>query len=195
MSHFQRNQRGRSRLHLLAIGLAALAISGAATGTGTAVAASCDRANAEPNGSSDGAIADATLCLLNAERRAHGLSPLRLSRPLSQAAAGHSGDMVSRRYFAHTAPGGPSFLERVRHSGYLRSARNWLLGENLAWGTRGRSSARAIVRAWMHSPRHRKAILTPAYRDLGVGIAPGVPGSAAAGGATYTADFGVRSSE
>ena len=83
-------------------------------------------------------------------------------------------------------------MERIRHSGYLHSAHRWVLGENLAWGTRSRSSARAIVRAWMHSPRHRKAILTPAYREVGIGVVPGVQRPGQTEGATYTADFGVK---
>jgi uncharacterized protein YkwD len=182
---------GRSRL-LRAACLAAVAISCAAAGAGEASAAACEKRSAEPNEVTRPAIARSTLCLLNAERRAHGLARLRPSRPLSRAATEHSRDMVARRYFAHTAPGGPAFIDRIRHSGYLRSAHRWLVGENLAWGTRGKSSAAAIVRAWMHSPRHRKAILTRSYRDVGIGIVPGIPYPGAAGGATYTADFGVR---
>lgn len=187
MSYSAHNHRSR----LLAAGLAALAIAGAAT-TGTASAAPCRHAGADPDRLSHAEVARATLCLVNSERRGHGLSALRLSPPLSRAAAAHSADMVGRGYFEHSASSGPSFTHRVRHSGYLRSARRWRLGENLAWGTPGRDSARAIVRAWMHSPRHRKAILTPAYRDVGIGIAAGLPRPGGFDGTTYTADFGVR---
>ena len=44
----------------------------------------------------------------------------------------------------------------------------------------------------MQSPPHRKAILTPAYREAGVGVVRGVPTSRTAGGATYTMDFGFK---
>jgi uncharacterized protein YkwD len=180
------------RSRTLAGGLAALAIAGATLTTGTAAAAPCAHAGSDPDRLSHAQVARATQCLLNDERRAHGLSPLRLSLPLSRAAAGHSSDMVGRGYFEHASSTGPSFIQRVRQSGYLRSAHRWRLGENLAWGTPGRNSARAIVHAWMHSPRHRKAILTASYRDVGVGIADGLPGAGAPAGTTYTADFGVR---
>lgn len=180
------------RSRALAAGLAAVAIAGATFGTGTAAAAPCAHAGSDPDRLTHGQVARATQCLLNAERRARGLPPLRLSSPLSHAASGHSADMVSRGYFEHSASTGPSFVQRVRHSGYLRSAHRWRLGENLAWGTPGRNSARQIVRAWMHSPRHRKAILTATYRDVGIGIAAGLPRAGAPAGTTYTADFGAR---
>jgi len=47
----------------------------------------------------------------------------------------------------------------------------------------------------MHSPEHRANILNPGFREVGVGVVPGVPAPAAGGlaGATYTADFGSRS--
>ena len=83
-------------------------------------------------------------------------------------------------------------MTRVRRSGYLRSAHRWRLGENLGWGSREQGSARAIVRAWMNSPPHRKAILSSRYRDAGVGVTWGVPHEGAASGATYTVDFGTR---
>jgi hypothetical protein len=35
-------------------------------------------------------------------------------------------------------------------------------------------------------------MLNPAFRDVGIGIASGVPRPLPPGGATYTADFGVR---
>ncbi len=193
MSRSEQLQHGpaaRRRRHLIPAALVTCAV--AVAGTGDASAASCGQRNTEANNLSQPVIARTTLCLLNSERRARGLSSLRLSRPLSRAASGHSRDMVSRSYFAHTAPGGPSLVQRVRKTGYLKSAHRWRVGENIAWGAGGKSSAEAIVTAWMHSPQHRKAILTRAYRDVGIGVAAGVPSAGQAGGATYTADFGVK---
>ena len=133
-----------------------------------------------------------TLCLINVQRHGHGLPAVRLNPRLSQAARAHSRDMVRRRYFSHTTPEGLSFDDRIRGTGYLRASRQWFVGENLAWGWRGRDSARRIVRAWMHSPPHREVMLNPAFREVGIGIASGVPRPLPPGGATYTADFGVR---
>ncbi|HWI72766.1 MAG TPA: hypothetical protein VNT55_12495 [Baekduia sp.] len=69
-----------------------------------------------------------------------------------------------------------------------RSGR-WL-GEDLAWGT-GRHAAPAwIVRAWMHSPPHRRVMLSTRARVAGVGVADGTPFVTALPGATYDLDVG-----
>ena len=172
------------RLRLLAAVTLASSASLAAGGEGSeAVAATCASATAKPS---------MTLCLINVQRHSHGLPAVRLNPRLSQAARAHSRDMVRRRYFSHTTPEGLSFADRIRGTGYLRASRQWFVGENLAWGWRGRDSARRIVRAWMHSPPHREVMLNPAYREVGIGIVSGVPRPLPPGGATYTADFGVR---
>ena len=46
----------------------------------------------------------------------------------------------------------------------------------------------------MHSPGHKANILTPSYRDIGIGIALGAPAKLPDGmpAATYTTDFGAR---
>jgi uncharacterized protein YkwD len=172
------------RLRLLAAVTLASGASLAAGGERSeAVAATCASATARPS---------MTLCLINVQRHSHGLPAVRLDPRLSQAARAHSRDMVRRRYFSHTTPEGLSFADRIRGTGYLRASRQWFVGENLAWGWRGRDSARRIVRAWMHSPPHREVMLNPAYREVGIGIVSGVPRPLPPGGATYTADFGVR---
>jgi uncharacterized protein YkwD len=148
-----------------------------------ALASSCASATAKPS---------ATLCMINAQRHSHGLPALRLNAKLSQAAQAHSRDMVRRRYFSHTTPEGLSFADRIRATGYMRAAHRWVVGETLAWGWGDRSSAGRIVQGWMHSPPHRKEILEPSFREVGIGVVSGVPRAMPRGGATYTADFGVR---
>ena len=64
------------------------------------------------------------------------------------------------------------------------------MGEDLAWGAGRRGSAQGIVRAWMHSPEHRKVILTASYREVGIGLVWGAPRRVSLPAATYTADFG-----
>jgi uncharacterized protein YkwD len=172
------------RLHLFAAIAVACIVSLAAGGEQReAVAATCASANARPA---------VTLCLINAVRHNHGVPAVRLDPRLSRAARAHSRDMVRRRYFSHTTPEGLSFADRIRGTGYMRAARRWYVGENLAWGWRGRGSAGRIVRAWMHSPPHREVMLNPSFREVGIGIVSGVPRPLPPGGATYTADFGVR---
>jgi uncharacterized protein YkwD len=179
----------RPRLRLLAAGLVSAALFGTAD---DALGATCTAANVMPTQANHHAIARATLCLINAERYSRDLRPLRASGALAVAARTHSRDMVRRRYFAHTAPGGSRVVQRIRRSGYLRSAKRWRLGENLGWGSGGQASPRAMVRAWMNSPPHRAAILTASYRDAGVGMTSGLPVAAVGSGATYTVDFGAR---
>lgn len=151
---------------------------------------SCASASAEPAQASRAAATRATLCLINAERSARGLGAVRLDRKLSRAARRHSRHMVRRGYFAHTTPRGSSFVQRIRRAGYLRPGRWWYLGEDLAWGVGSRGSPQGVVRAWMHSPKHREVMLTPLFREVGIGLVWGAPRGLDLPAATYTADFG-----
>jgi uncharacterized protein YkwD len=153
-------------------------------------AGACDAANASANKASKRALARATLCVLNAERKRHNLRPLRLNRKLSAAARRHSRAMARKRFFSHTSPSGATFVDRIRRTGYLSGARSWAIGENIAYGSGSRSTPRAIGTAWMNSPPHRANILSSSFSSIGVGIASGTPRGG--GGATYTTDFGRR---
>jgi len=153
----------------------------------------CLHAGAQPGQASHRALARATLCLLNKQRRLHHLKGLKMSKRLGQAARGHSVEMARVHYFSHNSFSGATFLDRIRRSGYLHLARRWSVGENIAWGTGGLSTPRSIVRAWMHSPGHRANILQPSFRHIGIGISFGAPVRIAArSAATYTTDFGMR---
>jgi uncharacterized protein YkwD len=158
-----------------------------------AEARNCKRADAQPNRVSHRIVVRATLCLLNNARARHGLAKLSLSRKLGRAARGHSADMARRGYFSHNSLSGASFLDRIRRAGYLRRARRWHVGENIAWGVGRLATARAIVRSWMNSPGHRANILNRRFRHVGVGITYNAPVRVAGrAAATYTTDFGMR---
>jgi len=154
-------------------------------------AGACSAANATAASATKRALVRATLCVLNAERARHRLRPLRLNRRLSRAARRHSRAMARQRFFSHTSPGGASFVDRIRSTGYLSGARSWSVGENIAWGSGTRSTPRSIGAAWMNSPGHRANILSSSYRAIGIGIASGTP--VGGRGGTYTTDFGRRS--
>jgi uncharacterized protein YkwD len=132
----------------------------------------------------------ATLCLLNRERRARHLKPLHSQHRLFVASFRQSRAMVKKRFFSHVQPGGVGLLTRLVRTHYLPS-RSWLVGENIAFGAGSLSSPLQTVRAWMNSTGHRANILRPKFRQIGVGIYPGVPTNSRSG-ATYTTDFGVR---
>jgi uncharacterized protein YkwD len=165
----------------------ACALAGtAAFSAAPAAAEDCTAAGATVSQVSRSELVRGTLCLLNRERADRGLPKLRLNRRLSRAARRHSRDMVVRRYFAH----GP-FVNRIKRVGYLRGARSWSVGENIAWGSGRLGSPGRIVRAWMDSPGHRKNILGR-WRHVGIGIKAGSP-SGYGDAATYTTDFGRKS--
>ena len=154
-------------------------------------AGACSSANATAAKASKRALVRATLCVLNAERARHRLRPLRLNHKLSRAAQRHSRAMARKRFFSHTSPGGASFVDRIRSTGYLSGARSWTVGENIAYGSGNRSTPRSIGSAWMNSPPHRANILSGSFRSIGIGVASGTP--VGGGGGTYTTDFGRRS--
>jgi uncharacterized protein YkwD len=126
----------------------------------------------------------ATLCLMNADRAAHGLGALHVSRALRRAARRHARDMAARRYFAHDEPSGRTVFDRVRASGYLHGSGCWRVGENLGWGESIEGTPTAIESLWMHSTLHRANILNGAYHDVGIAV------TQRADTITYVIDFG-----
>jgi len=131
---------------------------------------------------------------LNAIRRAHGLVPLTLSRPLSSAADSHSRAMGTFGFFGHSSRDGSEFWKRVQRFYAPGDAASWSVGENLLWSTTGLEASRAL-KLWMASPGHRKNILTARWREVGlsalsVPAAPGVFGGRDV--VIITSDFGVR---
>jgi uncharacterized protein YkwD len=179
---------------LVAASLLAAAASSAEASTKTVVAraaAECPDSDLDPNADNLGRIRRAILCLHNEIRAQRHLPTLRSNKRLRKAAVGHSRDMVSNYYFEHTTPKGVTMVDRILRAHYVRGDEGWSLGENLAWGTGTYGTPRGAVDAWMASSGHRENILRRAYRDVGIGVVLGVPGSDGAG-ATYTLDFGVR---
>jgi uncharacterized protein YkwD len=176
-----------------AIGAAALAAALAAA-PAPATASPCPGGDVVPSAANIVKARHATLCLLNHERRMHGLRRLRSSRSLRSAASAYSWAMVRDDFFNHVSPAGSTLVGRVRKTAYLSSAHGWMLGENLAWGAGDLATPRETVRAWMHSAGHRHNILTGHFREIGIGIAPGAPVRLPDGmpAATYTTDFGAR---
>ena len=155
-------------------------------------AVSCAGAGATPGTISPTAGRAAVLCLLNVQRAAAGLPALHANRPLRLAASRFARAMVAARFFDHVSPGGSTLRKRVARTAYLHHAPSWSLGENIAYGSVGLGTPAAIVRAWMNSPPHRANILDREFRDIGIGIAAGLPTRDPGPGATYVTDFGTR---
>jgi uncharacterized protein YkwD len=174
----------------------ALMVAATAVGAPAAAAAEppCAHASVAPRQLTRTAAGDALRCLINRERRGHGLRSVRAERHLRRAAQGHARDMAGHDFFGHVSPGGATMQARVTRAGYLRGAHEWWLGEALAWGRDGSGSPSAILAELLASPPHRAILLDPAYRDLGIGVARGAPSGAGSGALTITLDFGRRRS-
>ncbi|WP_214108888.1 CAP domain-containing protein [Acrocarpospora catenulata] len=121
---------------------------------------------------------DEAVRLTNVVRRREGCRPLRTDERLRVAARGHSAEMAARGYLGHESLDGRSPWDRIKEAGYAYPA-----AENLAQGPRG---ARAVVNAWLESPRHRTNLVNCRLRAIGVGVRLGV------GGPWWTQDFGYR---
>jgi uncharacterized protein YkwD len=131
---------------------------------------------------------------LNRTRSAHGLRPLRLGAGLDAAAAQHSRSMLERGYFEHSSSDGTSFDSRIRRYYPRRGWHRWAVGETLLMSS-AEIGARSIVDAWIASPPHRAVILSPVYRDAGLGVFYAPTASGAFGGnpaLVVTADLGLR---
>lgn len=163
-----------------------IAVSACVAAPVAAEAASCKGADSVPSATTQ--ETHATLCLLNEQRRAHGLRPLRLDGKLGRAARAHAEDMVAKRYFAHESKSGATFATRIKRTGWTKSRRSYTMGENIAWGGGSLATPRAIVRSWMNSAGHRANILARDFRFIGIGIAAATPEGGAGG--TYATDFG-----
>lgn len=172
----------------LLVGLVALFV--AMLGPASSAFAACAGTASVPTTAS--AAQGATLCLVNDERRSRGLSPLRSNGVLATAAERHARDMAAKHYFAHDSQDGRSFLDRIKAAGYVRGARSWTVGENLAWGSGDRAAPGRIVTEWMNSPGHRANILSPRYKEIGFGMATAGAGGSLPARTLYATDFGAR---
>jgi uncharacterized protein YkwD len=137
----------------------------------------------------------AILQRINEVRTLRGLSRLAPSSGLQDAASLHTRQMAETGRFSHDSPDGSPFWRRVQRfypsSGFDR----WNVGENLLWSSPGTTAAN-VVSAWLASPPHRKILLDPKWRQVGIaaGHDPDAPGDFFDQQVTIvTADFGSRS--
>ena len=186
--------RAREFAAILALAsIAALLALASRPGLPGAEASACGQlGGSNPGKLSAGEARDAVLCLINNERQDHGLTGLDRNRKLQKAAQRHNDRMHGTGCFSHECPGEPDLEARLDQVGYLGSGlRKWAYGENVAWGMEGHGSPKAIVSAWMESSGHRANILSPMFKEIGIGFAAGTPSSKRDPGGIYTTDFGL----
>lgn len=104
--------------------------------------------------------------LTNAERAKNNLPELRLNDQLSTAASAKAWNMFKEQYWSHISPQGDLPWKFIRESGYRYS----VAGENLA---RDFSTTPDMMSAWMNSPTHKKNIMNPKYKDIGIAVVDG----------------------
>ena len=102
--------------------------------------------------------------------------------------------MAEKGFFRHTSADGSAFWKRLIPVYRQQRGRPWGTGENLMWRS-PELTAEQAVDLWLKSPPHRKNLLTPSWRDIGIGAvhafaAPGVYEGLEV--TILTADFGVR---
>jgi uncharacterized protein YkwD len=189
-----------ARTTVTSVLLAICSAIGVLGGVVPATAMGCENTNTR---SADQALPDfdaSVFCLINQERIAHHRGRLRPNGVLYGAAFDYASSMEAGGFFSHYGdffghPAGATPVSRLRQVGYIRPRNVWMVGENLHWTTAAQSTPAEVVQAWMDSPEHRKYLLKPKFRDLGVAAIRGIPSDPAqTDGITVASEYGFRDS-
>ncbi|MBD2462055.1 CAP domain-containing protein [Oscillatoria sp. FACHB-1407] len=101
--------------------------------------------------------------LTNFFRDRNGLAPLAINTQLSTTAQNFSRQLALGDFLDHNAPDGSTIESRIRASGYQPQ---WW-AENIAAGY---ATPDQVVQEWINSEGHRRNILSPELREIGVGF-------------------------
>ena len=105
------------------------------------------------------------LSAVNAIRANHRLPALRWHPSLQKAAREQAALMAKAGKMSHRVRRGQGFGARMKRIGY-----GGLAAENIA---RGQPSLARVLRGWMNSPGHRRNMLHPRMRFLGLAAVEG----------------------
>jgi uncharacterized protein YkwD len=157
-------------------------------------ALACKGTSLRPTHANLARVTAATLCLIERERLEYRLQPLRSNSSLRHIGSKQAGEMVIGEYFGDDSLSGWTPIQRIEASAYAARARSLSAGQNIGWGNGALATPAAMVHAWMRSLPHREIMLSGAYSDIGVGIAPAAPQRSTDGlpGATYAVEFASR---
>jgi uncharacterized protein YkwD len=144
-------------LLVLSAGLASLLVAPSTT------VASVDQSRPEQNPER---VQQEVARLANTDRAARGLNPVREQAALREAANWLARDMATRDYFHHTDSQGRDMGRRLLAFGYSNAQ---VMAENIG---KGAETPEAVVRGWLNSPPHRRNLLHPDVREVGVGYFP-----------------------
>lgn len=157
--------------------------AGAGPAAGVAEAA-CPQASQPATELSKAALRKAMMCRINHLRRNRGRTPVGRRMSLQRVAQRHTKVMVRTGCLRHRCGNEAPLKRRLRRSGYLDGAKRWRFAQNTGCAV----TARAMVNKWRQSRFHRKNMLRPAFKHIGVGAIPRAShGSCPERSATFTA--------
>lgn len=164
--------------------LTALAACGGGGSASPAATAVSPAASAPSGATSTCGLANfqaTSLALVNQARAAgancgtHGsfapAAPLSWNALLTQAAEGHSQDMVAHNFFAHNSFDGRTFDQRISATGYTWSR----AAENIA---AGQQTIAEVMAGWMASDGHCANIMNPNLAEIGMVCVSGTASTA-----------------
>jgi uncharacterized protein YkwD len=131
------------------------------------------------------------VCLVNQQRAARGLPPLRLDTKLARAGRAYSRRMARQDFFSHRSPGGGRLAGRLRAVRWVRGTARWSATEAIGWGMERSSTPARVLKVWLRKKRDRKVLFSRNTR-IGIGVASGLPFRSRCRGATYTLVAGRR---
>ena len=102
---------------------------------------------------------------INAYRRQNGLVELTYSGNLEDAGYDYARRMWREDFFDHVAPDGSAPADRAEAAGFCHR----YVGENIAYGLNGVTTATAAMSGFKNSPPHNENLLNPNWRFVGVG--------------------------
>ena len=108
----------------------------------------------------------ALINLVNQERTALGVAPLKENLKLNQTTFLKAKDILEKDYFSHYSPGGVSPWHWFKIGGYDYT----IAGENLAIGF---LDSEEVYQTWLNSPSHRANLLNPEYKEVGITVLKG----------------------
>jgi uncharacterized protein YkwD len=111
---------------------------------------------------------EAIIGLTNDARATGGLAALDENPLLDAIAHARATDMIEKQYFAHVSPEGEQASIIARRIGYSYR----VIAENIAVSGPFSTNHR-VVETWMQSPGHRKNILSPRVKEVGVSVIRG----------------------
>ena len=116
-------------------------------------------------------------------RGATGWSGCASALPSPTGCARPPQSMAELGFFAHEGYDGSAFWQRIRPNYPPPPGRSWGVGRTWVWAAPKLSPAQDAIDDWLASPPHRKNMLSPTWREVGLGAvralaAPGrLPGA------------------